>query len=66
MIALYAIRTDAIGPPRFAGIIPGSMAWKVNAAGAALPFLRPWYNINHGNFKEQTGEKRYDRKQQMF
>lgn len=26
------------------GLYPRSTAWKVNAACAALPFLRTWYN----------------------
>ena len=32
------------GLPRFAGLMPEATAWKVNAASAALPFLRMWYN----------------------
>ena len=34
------------GLPCCAGIIPGPTAWKVNAADAALPFLRAWYTGN--------------------
>ena len=44
MIARCAIRSGFAASPRSAGIIPGATAWKVNAACAALPFLRAWYN----------------------
>ena len=44
MIARCAIRSGFAASPRSAGIIARATAWKVNAACAALPFLRTWYN----------------------